>query len=217
MAFYTYIWLREDGTPYYVGKGTGYRAYQNKGHIVNKPEDKARILIQEFPDEPSTFAAEKFLISYYGRKDIGTGCLRNRTDGGEGSSGTVITEEGLRVRSENTKKLWSTPGYREEHRAKVLGQKRSGEVKQLMSQRKKEKRFKFSEESKEKMRESARGNTSRKGTGRVTEAMLADMKFLRSQGWVHAKIAERHSLHSSEIGRLLSGERSVRKEASHRI
>jgi hypothetical protein len=81
--FYTYLWLREDGTPYYVGKGIGRRAYHSGGHTTPRPTDLSHILVQEFPDEASAFAAEIFLIYFYGRKDLGTGCLRNRTDGGE--------------------------------------------------------------------------------------------------------------------------------------
>jgi hypothetical protein len=50
------------------------------------PKDRPRILIQEFPSEEDAFEAEKFLIAYYGRIDLGTGCLRNLTDGGEGTS-----------------------------------------------------------------------------------------------------------------------------------
>jgi hypothetical protein len=87
-VFYTYLWLREDGTPYYVGKGTGKRAIR-KG----SPQDLWRILIQEHESEADAFAAEIFLIAYYGRKDIGTGCLWNRTDGGDGSSGAIRSEE----------------------------------------------------------------------------------------------------------------------------
>lgn len=86
MIFYTYIWLREDGTPYYVGKGSGNRAFR-KG---SPPAD--RILLQEYPDEATAFAAESFLIAIYGRKDLGTGCLRNLTDGGEGGSGHIQSE-----------------------------------------------------------------------------------------------------------------------------
>ena len=92
MIFYTYMWLREDGTPWYVGKGTGRRAYKSaKGHRV--PRDKSLVLIQEYPDEATAFAAETFFISFYGRIDLGTGCLRNLTNGGEGTSGTVPSNE----------------------------------------------------------------------------------------------------------------------------
>lgn len=77
--FYTYFWLREDGTVYYVGKGNGMRA-----HRKGCPKDRSCILIQEHPSEQDAFIAEIFFISYYGRKDCKTGLLRNRTDGGEG-------------------------------------------------------------------------------------------------------------------------------------
>jgi hypothetical protein len=87
MAFYTYLWLREDGTPYYVGKGSGHRAFRSDGHGVLRPKSRQMIIVQEWPSEKDAFAAEMFLIAYYGRKDLGTGCLRNRTDGGEGTSG----------------------------------------------------------------------------------------------------------------------------------
>ena len=85
-GFYTYLWLRESGTPYYAGKGTGRRAFSSSAHGVHRPVDRVRILIQEFPSEEDAFEAEKFLIAYYGQIDLGTGCLRNLTDGGEGTS-----------------------------------------------------------------------------------------------------------------------------------
>ncbi len=91
--FYTYLWLREDGTPYYAGKGKGRRGFKSNGHgILFCPTDKRRILVQEFPTEADAFAAEIFLISYYGRVDNGTGCLRNRTDGGDGTAGWKMPE-----------------------------------------------------------------------------------------------------------------------------
>lgn len=82
--YYTYLWLREDGTPYYVGKGSKDRAFINHGRKVTMcPTDPARILIQGFTSEEEAFAAEVFLISYYGRKDLGSGVLYNQTEGGE--------------------------------------------------------------------------------------------------------------------------------------
>lgn len=82
-TFYTYMWLREDGTPYYVGKGKGRRAYRRAGHSVPRPKDYARIFIQYWGSEEEAFAMEKWWIALFGRKDNGTGVLRNLTDGGE--------------------------------------------------------------------------------------------------------------------------------------
>lgn len=88
-TYYTYLWLREKdgtfpaGTPYYAGKGSGNRAFVQKSHRFPPPENQNCILVQEFPDENSAFAAELFLIFFYGREDTGTGCLLNLTAGGE--------------------------------------------------------------------------------------------------------------------------------------
>lgn len=87
MIFYTYLWLREDGTPYYVGKGTRYRAFAE--HRIAKPPVD-RILLEPHISEADAFESEKFLIAYYGRLDLGTGCLRNLTDGGEGCTGAKL-------------------------------------------------------------------------------------------------------------------------------
>lgn len=91
--FYTYMWLREDGTPYYVGKGSGRRAYQNKDHCVKHPQHKHRVLISYWGSEEEAFSIEKWWIRFWGRKDLGTGILRNMTDGGDGPSGWVPSDE----------------------------------------------------------------------------------------------------------------------------
>jgi len=93
--FYTYLWLREDGTPYYAGKGRYRRIRQihSKSGRRYMPPPLDRIIIQDWPDEGSAYEAEKFLIAYYGRKDNGTGVLINHSDGGEGSRGHKHTDE----------------------------------------------------------------------------------------------------------------------------
>jgi len=83
MRYYTYLWLREDGTPYYVGKGCNDRAYTE--HDRQKPpDDSNRIILEYHPTEDEAYIAEMMLIAAYGRKDLGTGCLRNMSDGGKG-------------------------------------------------------------------------------------------------------------------------------------
>jgi hypothetical protein len=92
--FYTYAYLREDRTPYYIGKGQTNRIYQKNGRPCGKPKDKSRIIfLKQNLTEEEAFKHEIYMIAVFGRKDLGTGILHNRTDGGEGSSGTVRSEE----------------------------------------------------------------------------------------------------------------------------
>ncbi len=86
--FYTYAYLREDRTPYYIGKGNGNRAYRKKRGQIHLPKDKSRIIfLKQNLTEEEAFKHEKYMIAVFGRKDLGTGILHNRTNGGEGTSG----------------------------------------------------------------------------------------------------------------------------------
>jgi hypothetical protein len=82
--YYVYVYLREDGTPYYVGKGKGKRAW-DKNHTVNLPTNPNNIkIIKENLSSTDSLKMEVVLIKKYGRKDNNTGILRNLTDGGDG-------------------------------------------------------------------------------------------------------------------------------------
>ena len=101
MVYYTYAYLREDRSPYYIGKGKGNRAYRRNKTDIKPPKDKSRILIlKQNLTEEEALKHEKYMIAVYGRIDLGTGILHNRTNGGEGCSGVVRSEETKRKMSD---------------------------------------------------------------------------------------------------------------------
>jgi ribosomal protein L37AE/L43A len=92
--YYVYEYLDSNNIPYYVGKGCHGRAWSNNGRLVKKPDDLSKIVIIESNlDEDSAFRLEKYMIEKYGRMDIGTGTLLNKTSGGQGTSGIIHSEE----------------------------------------------------------------------------------------------------------------------------
>ena len=113
--FYTYAYLRKDGTPYYVGKGKDFRAFSKNRVGIKLPKDKSRIIfLKQNLTEEEAFNHEIYMISVFGRKDLGTGILRNRTDGGEGTSNPseetrkrIGKASKCRIRSEETRKKMS--------------------------------------------------------------------------------------------------------------
>jgi hypothetical protein len=160
--FYTYAYLREDRTPYYIGKGQGRRIYQTVGKPCNKPPKDRIIFLKQNLSEEEALNHEKYMIAVFGRKDLGTGILHNRSDGGDGLSNP----------SGETRKKMSEA---------KRGKKHSKDTRKKHSENRKGSKNHFygkhhTEETKEKLREINVGKNlseetklkiSKSGTGRI--------------------------------------------------
>jgi hypothetical protein len=130
--FYTYAYLREDGTPYYIGKGHGNRAYRKSKNEVKPPKDKSKIIfLKNNLTEEDAYSHEIYMISVFGRKDLGTGILRNKTDGGDGVRNmSEITKKKISV---SRKGIIFSDNHRENIGKSFRGKKLSDDRKKQIS------------------------------------------------------------------------------------
>lgn len=90
--YYTYAYLREDRTPYYIGKGkkrkvgNAYSRTLAKHNNIGIPPQDRILILKHFDLEFDAYKHEIYMIDVFGRKDMGTGILHNKTMGGDGVS-----------------------------------------------------------------------------------------------------------------------------------
>lgn len=154
--YYIYSYLREDYSPYYIGKGKNKRAYVKGRNEVRPPKDKSRVrILKDNLTEQEAFEVEKLYILMFGRKDNRTGILRNKTDGGDGVSGRVDSEETRRKKSISLTGRKVSQATCEKLRQNALGKTLSPESRMKLSQKLKGR--KCTEEHKRKVSEAKKG------------------------------------------------------------
>lgn len=113
--FYCYAHrTADDGKIFYIGKGHGNRAYskQRSKYWHNKVNKHGYVveMIASGLNELNAFAMEREFIAFYGREN-----LVNLTDGGDGSSGRVVSNYEKEVK----RKLFSGKPLKEETKKKL--------------------------------------------------------------------------------------------------
>jgi hypothetical protein len=220
MKFYSYLWLRENGTPYYVGKGCGKRAFQGGGrHKTQPPKDLSHIVIFPMANETEAFESEIALIELFGRKDNGTGILRNYTSGGEGTSGwrhppevykrlgKIVGEANKRrIISEQTREKLAIAGKQNAERLRAMHEARRGIVVSEETRRKIGLFHKgkiLSEESKQKISVAHKGKTlSKEHRLKVSQSLIGNQRTKGMKFWLGRKHSEesRRKISISKLG-----------------
>ena len=200
--YYCYIWKREDGTPYYIGKGKENRYKKKRRGVTAPPRNQSNIFFAcEGVTESEAFEMEIALISLLGRKDLGTGILQNRTVGGDGNSGWVPSEETKRKIGEANR----NPS--EETRRKLIeshkGNRHSEESKRKMSDaRRGEKNHNYGKpRSEETRRKIGEANSKPK---KVMEEQQLEIYQRWKNGENYRELAVVYGVHFNTIGKIIA-------------
>lgn len=117
--FYIYLHKTADTLEtFYVGKGKDNRAWsiQGRSKFWNRVKERHGLIVELVStglSEQDAFSKEKELIKFYGRRDRGEGSLVNLTDGGEGVSGLIWSDEN-RAKFKEFFKGENHPNYRKD-------------------------------------------------------------------------------------------------------
>jgi group I intron endonuclease len=137
-GIYVYDDLSFDYEPFYIGKGTDNRSYHSafdrhnsfkKNKIKSLKKKNIKVLsikVFENLNEQDSFNIETSIIKKIGRRDLKLGPLTNLTDGGDGRTNIIVSEE-TKEKISKTKKSQNLHNKHTESTKTLLKQINQGE------------------------------------------------------------------------------------------
>jgi len=195
--FYTYLHCRPDGTPFYVGKGGGYRRYRiarnhNPHHsniLAKYGKENIKVYVFYCDSEQQAFSDEIHQISQLNREGFN---LCNMTTGGDGATGKIMSESAKRKIGLASKGNKYALGFKHTTESKQkmsmsqTGRVQTEETKQKISKAKKGHKKGMTGK---KLTEEQKAKIATKATGRIhtLESLLKMSAAKKNKPWTEAR------------------------------